>query len=72
MCFIEHHFEQKQHRDYIMKVIINSAQSKDKEIRLYAMQCFVRAAEFHYVHIAPYFEEIWNVRFFLFFIINNN
>lgn len=44
-----------------MKVIADSATSKDKEVRLLAMQCFVRTAEFHYDHISSYFEGIWNV-----------
>jgi len=61
ICFIGQHFELEVQRNFIMNVILEAVKSQDKETRLFALQCFVRTAEYHYNHIAPYFESIWNV-----------
>ena len=59
--FVHQNFENETHRNYIMKVIIDASLSADSEVRLCAMQCLVRAAEFYYKFLGTFFESIWKV-----------
>lgn len=61
--FVENYFSEQRSRDCIMEMIISSAQSPDKEIRYFSVQCLVRTAEFYYQYLAPYFDSIWKVTF---------
>ena len=47
-----------------MNMILTSSQSVDQDVRLYAIQCLVRTAEFYYEFLSPYLEPIWRVRGF--------
>uniref|UniRef100_A0A0E0PL66 Importin N-terminal domain-containing protein n=1 Tax=Oryza rufipogon TaxID=4529 RepID=A0A0E0PL66_ORYRU len=59
--FAESNFANEMERNYIMKVICDTAVSKEVEIRQAAFECLVAIASTYYVHLDPYMQTIFNL-----------
>ncbi|KAF6989758.1 hypothetical protein CFC21_068094 [Triticum aestivum] len=59
--FAESNFANEMERTFIMKVICDTAVSKEVEIRQAAFECLVAIASTYYVHLDPYMQTIFNL-----------
>lgn len=59
--FAESNFANEMERNYIMKVICDTAVSKEVEIRQAAFECLVAIASTYYSHLDPYMQTIFNL-----------
>uniref|UniRef100_A0ACD5THZ8 Uncharacterized protein n=1 Tax=Avena sativa TaxID=4498 RepID=A0ACD5THZ8_AVESA len=59
--FAESNFANEMERTFIMKVICETAVSKEVEIRQAAFECLVAIASTYYVHLDPYMQTIFNL-----------
>ncbi|CAN6347234.1 unnamed protein product [Urochloa humidicola] len=59
--FAESNFANEMERNYIMKVVCDTAVSKEVEIRQAAFECLVAIASTYYSHLDPYMQTIFNL-----------
>lgn len=61
--FIHGNFQNKNERDFIMKVVCESTLIQDQKVRKAAMECLVKIAYLYYDHLKPYMEALFNITF---------
>ncbi|CAL5005816.1 unnamed protein product [Urochloa decumbens] len=59
--FAESNFANEMERKYIMKMVSDTAVSKEVEIRQAAFECLVAIASIYYSHLDPHMQEIFNL-----------
>ncbi|KAM3400340.1 hypothetical protein ACQJBY_005304 [Aegilops geniculata] len=61
LYFADSNFANDMERNYIMKVICETAVSNEVEIRQAAFECLVAIASIYYMHLEPYMQTVFNL-----------
>ncbi|KAI5007624.1 hypothetical protein ZWY2020_057618 [Hordeum vulgare] len=61
LYFADSNFANEMERNYILKVICETAVSNEVEIRQAAFECLVAIASIYYMHLEPYMQTVFNL-----------